>query len=535
MTMNKHYAAAVMSCILLLAGCSQYLTETSEQGIVYCAEGSPSTFNPQLDTSGTTIDATAYQLYDRLLSYDSKQKRLIPGLASSYLVSEDGLTYTFQLRRGVSFHQTPYFQPSRNFNASDVIFSVNRWRIAEHPYHQVSGGHYPYFESLGLADNIQEVKRINGYRVVIQLKQQDSSFLANLASDFAIILSAEYAGQLQLIGQPHKLDSLPVGTGPYKYKAYKQNHYIKYSPHQDYWRDDIKRLPLIFDITQTSAMRISKLVTGECDVIAFPAHEEIDVLAQNEHIKIDSKPGLNVGFWAFNTTKPPFDDRRVRTALAMAVDKDTLLNTIYFDKAVKAKGLVPPSSWAYDPSQGTPSYSPTLAKELLAEAGFADGFEMTIWAMPVQRAYNPDAIKMAELIQNYLSAVGVKVNIVTYAWSTFRKKLLAGTYDSVLIGWTADNLDPDNFFRPLLTCQSGSNRSNWCNQQYDEFINLANKNNDQEQRRLLYKQAISLINTELPLLPIAHANRYQLSRKNISNMTINPMGGISFVDVEKLP
>ncbi len=136
----------------------------------------------------------------------------MPSLASSWLVTNDGLTYAFQLRRDVSFHTTSYFEPTRNFNADDVVFSIDRWRLNSHPYHYVSGGRYPYFESLGLAQNIASVERVNGYRVEITLKRRDSSFLANLATDFAVILSEEYAEALSQQGTPGKLDLLPIGT-----------------------------------------------------------------------------------------------------------------------------------------------------------------------------------------------------------------------------------------------------------------------------------------------------------------------------------
>ena len=390
-----------------------------------------------------------------------------------------------------------------------------------------------YFESLNLAENIQSISRVNGYRVEITLQQPDSSFLANLASDFTIILSAEYAQKLSKFEQKERIDILPIGTGPYRYSAYRHDRFLRFEPHQRYWRDKDIRQPLIYDITHVSSLRISKLLSGECDIIAFPGNEELDVLAEAENIVVESKPGLNVGFWAFNTVRRPFDDKRVRTALAMAIDRDTLLNTIYFNNAVKAKGLVPPSSWAYDPSQDVTSYSPQMAKQLLKEAGFEDGFEMNIWAMPIQRAYNPNALKMAELIQNYLAAVNVKVNIITYAWSTFRKRLDENLYDSILIGWTADNLDPDNFFRPVLSCDSQTNRSNWCNVEYDQLINQALLETEQEKRTILYQKALAITNRELPLLPIAHANRYQPYRNSINGININPIGGISFTDVER--
>lgn len=530
----KAYLLILCSCFLTLAACSKQ--EKKHDGLIYCSEGSPTSFNPQLDTSGTTIDATAHQLYDRLLEFDPVTGRIKPGLATSWLVSDDGLVYTFQLRKKVQFHHTDYFQPARYFNANDVLFSLNRWRQPQHPYHEVSGGIYPYFVSLGLDSIIHDVKRINGYRVEIHLSRPDSSFLANLATDFAVILSAEYAQQLLDKGTPQHIDQYPIGTGPFKFFQYRQNSYIRYQEHNNYWRDIPLVKQLIYDITPSSSMRIAKLITGECDAIAFPAHSELDVIRRQEELVLDVKPGLNVGFWAFNTIKPPFDDPRVRKALAMAVDTDTLLNAVYFDSAIEAKSILPPTSWAYDPTTSPPRYNPVLARQLLSEAGIEPGFSMNIWAMPVERAYNPNARKMAELIQNYLSQIGIRVNIVSYGWSTFRKKLQEGLHDSVLIGWSADNGDPDNFFRPLLSCASifsGTNRSNWCHEEYDDLIAEAIAHTDEDIRKEYYSQANAIINKELPLLPIAHAYRYQAYRRNLKGLVISPLGGIHFAGVEK--
>ena len=161
---------------------------------------------------------------------------------------------------------------------------------------------------------------------------------------------------------------------------------------------------------------------------------------------------------------------------------------------------------------------------------------MTIWAMPVERAYNPNAMKMAELMQRYLRDVGIDANIVSYEWSTFRARLNQGLHDSVLIGWSADNGDPDNFFRPLLTCSaidSGTNRARWCSKEYDKLIDQALTYTNQEDRAYFYSKAIEMINDEMPLMPIAHAFRYQAYRDDLTGIEINPYGGIQFRNVSK--
>ena len=531
------YAAFTVVMVILVAACSKQDEHAFyNSGLVYCSESNPVTFNPQLDTSSTTTDASSHQLYDRLLDFDPDSGRIIPSVASSWLVSDDGLTYTFQLRKDVEFHTTSYFTPSRNFNADDVIFSIDRWRLTSHPYHYVSGGRYPYFESLGLAQNIASVERLNGYRVEIKLTRRDSSFLANLATDFSVMLSQEYGEALLQQGLPNRIDQYPIGTGPFKFENYRKDHYIRYQRHQTYWGEQNNAERLIYDITPKSSLRLAKLMTGECDATAFPAQTELEIIRNRDDLLLAEKPGLNVGFWAFNTQRPPFDNPDVRRALAAAIDKNTLLEAVYFDSATRAKTLLPAASWAFQNDADDTAYNPVLARKLLENAGVEPGFTMTIWAMPIERAYNPNAAKMAELIQRYLREVGVIATIVSYDWATFRRHLQEGLHDSVLIGWSADNGDPDNFYRPLLSCgaiPSGTNRAMWCDNDYDELLDKALQTEDLEARRLIYQQVNRLLYERLPLVPIAHAYRYQAYRNELEGMTINPFGGVRFGGVGK--
>ncbi|MFT5541073.1 MAG: cationic peptide transport system substrate-binding protein [Glaciecola sp.] len=520
--------------VIVMLGCSKQKTEITQAGITFCSESSPASFNPQLDTSSTTADASSHQVYDRLLEFNTENGQIEPGLASSWLVSNDNLTYTFQLRKDVAYHDTDYFTPTRFFNADDVVFSIDRWRVNSHPYHAVSGGNYPYFQSLDLKNTIKNVTRINGYRVEISLFKPDSSFLANLATDFSVILSAEYAMQLIESGSPSDLDKKPIGTGPFKFVSYRKDQFIRYQRHQDYFLDTTGPENLVFDITPKSSLRVAKLITGECDAVAFPSQNDLEIIRERDDLTLLEKPGLNVGFWAFNTSKPPFDNPKVRRALALAIDKTSLLEAVYLGQATRAKSLVPSASWAHQSNMKEIGYNPITARKLLDEAGIPNDFTMNIWAMPVQRPYNPNAMKMAQLMSSYLADVGVTVNIVSYDWARFRQNLTAGMHDSVLIGWSADNGDPDNFYRPLLTCAaipSGTNRAMWCNPEYDALIESALNTENSNERRLFYHRANQIIFSEAPLIPIAHAFQYQAVNNQIEGMLINPFGGIRFDDV----
>lgn len=505
-------------------------------GLIYCAEGNPETFNPQLDTSGTTVDATAAQLYDRLLDYEHTQQTFVPALATSWQVLDEGTRYRFKLRSGVAFHTTEWFSPTRTFNAEDVIFSFRRWLQSEHPFHEVGGGQYPYFNSSGLANLISHVEQVDSTTVDFYLRRPDSSFLANLATDYAVILSAEYGQQLAAAGTKNLIDSRPIGTGPFIFDGFRKDVLIRYQRNPDYWRTPAALDQLVYAITTNANKRMLKLLTGECDVIPYPLVNELQLLDSEAAIEVSAEVSPNVGYWAFNTEREPFDQPLVRQALAHAINRQALVDTIYGANAEVAQTLVPPTSWAYHEPDQSYSYDPDRARDLLADAGYANGFTMTIWAMPVQRAYNPNAQRMAELMQADLAAVGVTAQIVSYEWNTFRQRLALGEHDSVLIGWVADHADPDNFYRPLLSCAARgiANRSNYCSAELDSLLRAAISETEQAERRIIYKQIQGVIRAEVPLLPIAHSLRFQAHQQDIVGVELPPYGGINFRHARRL-
>lgn len=534
--MNARIGFAILS-LMLLSACQQDQSTANRLGLVYCAEGAPENFNPQRVTSGTTIDIVSQQIYDRLLDINPENGALLPALALSWQRSADGLMYDFTLRQDVTFHHTAYFKPSRNFNADDVIFTFNRIMDPTHPYHFIGGGIYPYFQSVDWANLVESVSIPAPHQVRFKLSRPDSSFLSNLATDFAAILSAEYGEALQSSAKLQQIDIKPIGTGPFRFQEYQKDILVRLYRHETYWQGPAAMPQLVFDIVPNNARRMAKLLTHECDIVAFPRLAELSLIAERPDVKVQESTSMNVGFWAFNTQKPPFDQVQVRQALALAINHTAILQAVYFNQATAAKGLLPPTSWAFDSSLPKAEYHPQKARELLAELGLDKGFTMDIWAMPVQRLYNPNALKMAELIQADLAQVGITANIVSYEWNTFRRKLSAGEHDSVLIGWAADNADPDNFFRPLLSCaaaESGSNRAHWCNPQFDALLLQAISTNDQQQRKHFYMSAQQFLDTEKPLVALAHSQRFQAINANVIGVTINPYGGIALFGAKRI-
>lgn len=528
--MTKAFSLLISATTLLLSGCGPNTEEVTplSEGIIYCSEGNPDTFNPQLVTSGTTVDATAAQLYDRLIDYDAEKQTFVPALAKRWEPLDNGTRYRFYLREGVKFHSTNYFTPSRTLNAEDVRFSFNRWLDDTSFYHNV-GGNYPFFRATGLDKLIKKVIKVDDMTVDIVLNNADSSFLANLATDFAIILSAEYAQQLLVKETPYLIDQQPIGTGPYRFDRFRKDVLIRYSKHHNYWREGPDIEQLVYSITPNANKRMLKLVTGECDVIPYPLTNKLKAL-KREDIVVKNEVSPNVAYWAFNTQKAPFDDPIVRQALTYAINRQAIVDTIYYGNAELARSVLPPTSWAYDNKGLQYNYNPEKARQLLRDAGY-EKLDITIWAMPVQRVYNPNARRMAELMQSDLAQIGVNARIVSYEWNTFRRRLSQGEHDTVLIGWYADNADPDNFFRPLLSCAAvatGGNRANWCHPGFDQLLYQAIATTDADKRQALYKSAQHILNQQLPLLPIAHSRRYQAQKISVKGVQLPPYGGINF-------
>jgi dipeptide transport system substrate-binding protein len=254
-------------------------------------------------------------------------------------------------------------------------------------------------------------------------------------------------------------------------------------------------------------------------------------------LKVLEKEGLNVGYLAFNTEKKPYTDKRVRQALNMAINKDAIIDAIYLGAGKKAKNPIPPTIWSYNDNIKDYPYDPEAAKKLLAEAGYPDGFETDIWAMPVQRPYNPNARRMAEMIQADWAKVGVKAKIVTYEWGEYLKRSKLGEHETVMLGWTGDNGDPDNFLYVLLGCEAAkdsSNRARWCYKPFNDLLLQAKATSDVDKRTELYMKAQEIFKEEAPWVTIAHSVVFQPMRKEVKNFKIDPFGGHIFygVDIE---
>jgi dipeptide transport system substrate-binding protein len=503
--------------------------------LVFCSEGSPENFNPMVNTTGTTFDANL-PIYNRLVEFKPGTTEIGPGLAASWEADEDGKVFTFHLRRDAQWHSNKGFKPTRPFNADDVVFSFERQWKDSNPYHKVSGGGYDYFGDMEMDKLLAKLEKLDDYTVRFTLTQPNAPFLADLAMDFASIQSKEYADKLLAEGKPELIDQEPIGTGPFELVAYAKDTTIRYRRFAGYWGPKAKLDALVFAITKDPAVRLAKLRANECQVMPYPSPADLPSIKADAKLQVPSQPGLNIGYLAMNTQKKPFDDIRVRRAINMAIDKQAILQAVYQGAGQPAKNLIPPTLWSYnDQVQDFPN-DPGEAKNLLAAAGYPNGFETDLWAMPVQRPYNPDARRIAELMQADLAKVGIKAKIVSYEWGEYRKRIQQGEHQMAEFGWTGDNGDPDNFFVPLAGCAAarpgGGNIAKWCNKEFDDLVNKAATLTGQDARARLYQQAQVVMHREAPFYLIAHSVVYMPMSKAVTGYQMSPLGRHQFDQVD---
>ncbi len=502
--------------------------------LTFCSPGPPEGFDPAPFTTAATFDVAA-QIYDRLVSLEPGTTRPAAGLAERWDVSPDGLRYTFHLRPGVKFHSTAGFTPSRDLNADDVIFSLERQMRQDNPWYGYAGGAWPYAEGLSLGARIKDIVRDDDLTVSLILERPDATLPALLALDFAAILSREYADKLVADGRMELLGTQPVGTGPFRLANVSGDQRARFAANDAYWSGRPKIDDLDFLLVPDPAERLAKLRAGECQVAADLAPAAIAAIRKEPGLSVVDTPAVDLAYLAFNTTVKPFDDPRVRRALAMAIDRQAIVDQVYGGDAVPARGPLPPAVWAADRSIPTIRYDPEGAMKLLADAGVS-GLTLRLWAMPEARPYDPDPKRVAEMIAADLAKVGVTVTKTeTPPWPDFIKATVAPDRDgAVLYGWTGDTGDPDEFLGPLLGCDGvgSSNRAVWCDPRFQDAIVRARATSDPAERVKLYDEAQAILAEEVPIIPLVHTRETIAVAGRVSGVAADPFGRHRFAGAD---
>jgi dipeptide transport system substrate-binding protein len=515
------FAATLGSALMAVT-----LSTTAHAGILsVCVEGSPEIFNPQLSSNGTTSNVLA-NIYDNLVSVKATSSDIEPSLAESWTVSDDGRSYTFTLRKGVKWQSNAGFNPSRDFNADDVIFTFDRMMKADNPYAKINGGNYVTFNTK-LADILESVKKIDDYTVTFTLKEPLAPFIGIMAHQSLAITSAEYADVLLKAGTPQAFDMQPIGTGPFALQAYQQDAMIRLIPFKETWGASIgdkSRTPmvdaLIMAISTDASVRLQRALAGECQIALYPNLADREMIEKSDILDLRHTPVASTGFIDFNFRDEKFQDKRVRTALAEAINVPALVDAVYSGMGVATGALIPPVLWGHAKDLPPHEYNPEKAKELLKEAGYSDGFSTQVWAVPVYRPYMPNGRRAAEMIQADWAKIGVKAEIVTYEWGEYVQRARAGEAPVAMFGGIYDFPDPSQIPNNYFICDSEgkpspSNVGGWCDKEFISLMNEAGRVSDKEKRIELYEKAQRRFHEEAPAVILGGADTLTTVSKNV--------------------
>ena len=529
-------SALLLACFMIfslfIAGCSSSSSDDKEAksgekssggGILIYARGGDSTaLDPAITTEGESFIVTD-QIYETLINYGEDNTEIEPGLAESWEISDDNLTYTFKLREGIKFHD------GTDFNAEAVVKNFERWSQSKD---EAKFAYYPSMFGGFEGDEghvIKEVTASDEHTVVITLNRPQAPFLKNLAmGTFAMASPTAF----EKYGDDFTKN--PVGTGPFKFKSWKANDTIEVVKNEDYWQEGLPKLDgVIFKVIKDNSARVNALVKGEIDLMDGLNPSDLSQIEKNTDLQKFERPSLNVGYVGFNVEKEPFNKKEVRQAISHLINKEEIIANFFEGTAEPAKNPIPPSVSGYNDEIVDYEYSVEKAKELLAQAGYADGFEFDLWAMPVPRPYMTDGVKIAEAIQASLKQVNIKANIVTYEWGTYIEKTQAGEAPVYMLGWNGDNGDADNFIYTLLDKDSigANNYSRYDNPELHKILIEAQTISDEAQRNELYKQAQVIIHEEAPWVPLVHSKPLLAGSVKVEGFVPHPTGSQSFINV----
>jgi peptide/nickel transport system substrate-binding protein len=490
--------------------------------IVVGLQAEPTTLDSQ-QISDYNSHRAAYGIYDMLLRFKDESTEVEPGLAERWEISENGLEYTLYLRHGIKFHD------GTDFNAEAVKFNIDRQIDPNHPYHDT--GEFPYAEfTWGMVDRVEVV---DTYTVKFILKDRFAPFLNHLAMHPAAMASP---AAIEKYGRDFSIH--PVGTGPFKFVSWTPGVEVVLEKNPDYWRgapniDQVIYRPIIEDQS-----RLTEFEAGTVNFIVNVPPDDLARLKADPKYTVVEQPGMHTWWVAFNHTKPPFDDVRVRQAMNYAVNKQAIVDNILKGTGTLSINPLPPVVWSYTSDIQRYDYDPEKAKQLLAEAGYPNGFTCDFW-LPESGSGMQQPVAMGTAIQADLKAVGIDCKIETFEWGTYLEKVIVppeeAGFDLMEMSWIGDNGDPDNHLYILLSGEQwpphGYNMGFYKNDQVDPLLAEARVTLDKTKRTELYQQAQKLIAEDPPWILIDHEAQIVVMDNKIKNFKLHPTGPFRFDQV----
>ena len=460
-------------------------------------------------------------IYECLVRFADDGTSVEPQLATDWSVSADGLVWTFDLRDDVRFHC------GDPVDAAAVAYSLERqWGAREprHPDYGV-GGPYPFWGYLGMDDVLAAVEVLDPGTVRFRLKQPSAPFLSNLACNFAAIVCPRDA---QERGQEFFRN--PCGTGPFRFVKWERAESITIERNPDYWGFHAYLDRVVFRSVPENSTRFFELLSGSIHMMDGIPPDDVAAIEKNRALKLLGAPGMNVAYLAMNLDHEPFGNPLVRRAVCHAVDKAAIAEGLYAGLADIAKGPVPPNVFGAHPNPSDYDYDQDLARELLTQAGYPEGFETTLWTMAGPRPYMPQPLRLAQVIQADLAAVGIHAQIISFEWGTYLDRVHRGHHDLALLGWQADNGDPDNFlfvhFDKSAAVPPAGNIAFYRDERVHELLVRGQQTPDPEARLPVYLEAQELIHRDAPWVPLVHTMELAAMRKEVTGYLLHPTGRV---------
>lgn len=498
---------------LCVAGCGRPVAQPNNT-LVYGRGSESDQLDPIHVDTGESVKVIV-NIYDTLISYADDSTQLAPCLATSWQASEDGLTWTFQLRENVKFHDgTP-------LDAEAVVFTFERMIVPNHP-----DAHDPKIPYAPAYSVIESVKAVGPTTVEFRLKEPSAVFEANLAMFSASIISPTAVRKYGADFGVH-----PVGTGAFRFERWVRQQDLELAAFDDHWRGRPKVDRLIFVPVKEPAVRIKQLQRGEIQIVDDLPPAELSALAGADGIELQEVSGFNVGYLAINADKPPLDNIKVRQAIWHAIDKPRLIDVCYAGYAEPAVTPVPPTLWGHHGGLTDRPHDIQRARALLEEAAKESGFslplQLDLFVMAAPRPYMQQPQETAAFIKEQLRAAGIELRIVTSETTQHFQRLSAGEHQLGLAGWSSDNADPDNFLYQLLDVDNindagGNNVCRYRSQAVHELLIAAQRELDVAKRAEMYRQAQEQIFADAPMVPLIHTKVRIAQRKELTGYKLHP-------------
>lgn len=501
--------AAVLACVIaaLSAGIGAQAAPRTGDTVVVGMEAEPPNLDPQ-QYSGLHSARVLRRAFDGLIRQKEESTQVEPGLAESWAVSPDGLVYNFKLRSGIKFHD------GTALDASAVKFTFDRVMNKEHPAYK--WGKWSFV--VGNTAMIKSVEIADPMTVRFTLKFPHAPFLVRLADVSTSIVSPK-----AVMDQKEGFPNNPVGTGAYRFESWERGNRIVLRRNEQYWSTKGRPERLIYRFIVEPRARVTELLTGNVDLIVAVQPDAIGQIDANPKTTTLRQVGLHFWYLGLNSDQGALHDKRVRQAIAYALDKQAIVRDILKGTAVVAHGPVNPDTWAYEPNVKKYSNDVARAKALLSEAGFPNGLDINFW-VPESGSGMQVPVDMGTIIQAQLARAGIRAKITVMEWAGFLARLRTGEQEMFANSWLAGTDDPDIIFSFLFhsSMVPFPNRAHYRNRDLDKIIEEARSALDQKKRTELYRKAQRIVTEDVPYVYIDHDIQIVGVRRNLKGLKLHP-------------